>query len=65
MLLFEDNFMCDGVTDEATVTSMDNVQHACMCLSQYGQFKTKSSILNDVANEAPKAIRVGIPRHWG
>lgn len=32
MLLFEDNFMYDGVTDETTLTSVDNVQSVCMRL---------------------------------
>lgn len=56
MLLFEDNFMYDGVTDETTLTSVDNVQNVCMCLSQHRCFKTKNSVLNAVSSEAPKAI---------
>ena len=65
MLLFEDNFMYDGVTDETTLTSVDNVQNVCMCLAQHRRFKTKNSVFIAVASEAPKAIRVAIPRHRG
>ena len=61
MLLFEDNFMYDGVT----LTSVDNVQNVCTCLAQHRRFKTKNSVFIAVASESPKAIRVAIPRHRG
>lgn len=53
--------MYDGVTDETTLTSVDNIQNVCMCLAQHRRLKTKNSIFNAVASEALKAIRVGIP----
>lgn len=55
MLLLEDKSTYDGVTDETPLTSVDNMQSVCMCLSRHRQPKNKNSVL-DVASEAPEAV---------